>query len=227
VKSAGRVFVGVAVVATTAVGVVLGTAGQAAARICVDPSTGDVASCPTQSGAVIPPPRTAPPQSVTDNANWTLQWMVFAAAILAGLAIVGVAADVIARRRWSRPPLEAALASSDPAELPRAAGMLGDRFAEQSRAGAAAHAYRAAIDVGHEYWTPIAQVALANLLNEQGERTEAQILLEAAIASGHPRAAAAAQTSLHHLASGSYTTAVASTHFETRQSREAAASAHR
>lgn len=150
-KPAGRVLFGVAAVATTVLGVVLGTAGEAVAQICVDPSTGYVVSCPTRSGYTIRSQDTEPPQSVSDNSDWTLRWMLFAAAVLAGLAIVGVVADVLVRRRWRQPPLEAALASSDPDEVPRAAGLLGDLFVQQSRTGAAEHAYRAAIDVDHPY----------------------------------------------------------------------------
>jgi hypothetical protein len=86
--------------------------------------------------------------------------------------------------------------------MSRAAGLLGDRFAKQSRAGAAEHAYRAAIDVGHEYWSPIAQVALARFLSELGDRKEAQALLKAVIASGHPRAVPVAQAGLSELLTG-------------------------
>jgi hypothetical protein len=138
----------------------------------------------------------APVQTVTDNSDRTLQWVLFAAAVLAGLAVVAVAADVLGRRRWRRPPLRAALESSLPDELPRAAGLLGDLFVQQHRATAAEHAYRAAIDGGDAYLSPIAQVALARLLDDRGERTEAQALLEAAVASGHPHAVRAAQASL-------------------------------
>ncbi len=191
-----------AAVATTAVGVVVGAAGQASARICLDPSTGTSAPCPTRSGHEYAPPDTAPTQSVTDNTGWTLQWMALAAAVLAGLAIVAVLADLLGRRRWRQPPLEAALASSDPDELPRAAGLIGDRFAQHRHTHAAEHAYRAAIDADHEYWTPIAQIALANLLSNRGEHIEAQALLEAVAASDHPRALQAARSSLDELSTG-------------------------
>jgi hypothetical protein len=86
--------------------------------------------------------------------------VLLAAAVFAALAIVAAVADLLTRRRWRQSPLETALASSDPGELPRAAGLLGDLFAQQDRGGAAEYAYRAAIDVGDEYWSPIAQVAL-------------------------------------------------------------------
>jgi Tfp pilus assembly protein PilF len=76
-------------------------------------------------------------------------------------------------------------------------------FVQQSQVGAAEHAYRAAIHVDDAYWSPIAQVALADLLSDRGERTEARALLEAAIASGHPRTASVAQAALGELSSGS------------------------
>jgi tetratricopeptide (TPR) repeat protein len=147
-------------------------------------------------------PIPAPAQSVTDNSDRTLQWVLFAAAVVAGLAVVAIVADVFGRRRWRRPPLKAALESSLPDELPRAAGLLGDLFVQQHRIAAAEHAYRAAIDGGDAYLSPIAQVALAQLLSDRGERTEAQALLEAAIASGHARAVPAAQAGLSQLSIG-------------------------
>src|SRR5262245_8955608 len=51
-------------------------------------------------------PIPAPVQSVTDNSDRTLQWVLFAAAVAAGLAVVAVVADVLGRRRWRQPPLE-------------------------------------------------------------------------------------------------------------------------
>jgi predicted negative regulator of RcsB-dependent stress response len=98
-----------------------------------------------------------------------------------------------------QPPLDSALISTDPDELPRAAGLLGDLFVQQNRVDAAEHAYRAAIDVGDEYWSPIAQVALAQLLSDRGGREEARTLLEAVVASGHPRTASVAQAALSDL----------------------------
>jgi hypothetical protein len=177
-------------------------AGQATARICVDPSDAGFVPCPTTSGHQYAPPATAPAQPVTDSADWTLHWVFLAAAVLAGLTIVAAVSDVLGRRRWRRPPLEAALASSDPDELPRAAGLLGDRFAQQRHPTAAEHACRAAIDGDHEYWTPIVQVALADLLRDRGEHPEAQTLLEVVIASGHPQAVQAARSRLDELATG-------------------------
>lgn len=177
-------------------------AGRPSAWICLDPSDGSSVPCPARSGHDYAPPGTAPTQSVTDNSDWTMEWMVLTAAILTGLAIVGVVADLLGRRRWHRPPLEAALASSDPDELPRAAGLLGDRFAEQSRADAAEHAYRAAIDADHECWSPRAQIALAQLLTDRGDLDQAQRLLEDAIAAGDARTVPLAQTSLHKLVTG-------------------------
>lgn len=131
----------------------------------------------------------------------SLEYAQIALGGLAGATIAAAAARTLVRRR-RQPRLEAALASNDPDELPRAAGLLGDRFAQQDRASAAEHAYRAAIDVGDPYWSPIAQVALADLLSDRGELAEAQALLEAAIVSGHPRAVPAAQTSLVELRTG-------------------------
>lgn len=200
-----HLFVRLAVLATSVVGLVLVTAGQATARICIDPSDGSTVPCPTTSSRYDGP--TAPPaRPVIDNSDWTLQWVLLAAAVLSALTIVAVVADVLSRRRWRQPPLETALASTD---LPRAAGLLGDLFVQQSQAGAAAHAFRAAIDAGDQYWSPIAQVALAQLLSDRGHRAEAQDLLEAAINSGHPRAVPAAQTSLDQLSTGNSHTAAA------------------
>lgn len=108
----------------------------------------------------------------------------------------------LAERRRRQPPLEAALASGDPDDIPRAAGLLGDLFVKQSQSGAAEHAYRAAIDADHPYWTPVAQVALAQLLSDRGDGDEARALLEDAIASGHPRTASLAQASLTELSTG-------------------------
>ena len=150
-------------------------------------------------------PTPVPAQSVTDNSDRTLQWVLFAAAVFGGLAILAVVADVLGRRRWSHPPLETALASTGPDELPRAAGLLGDLFAQQDRPGAAEHAYRAAIDLDDAYWSPIAQVALADLLSDRGEHHQAKTLLETVIASGHPRSVPAAQARLGQLTTGDAT----------------------
>lgn len=190
-----------AVLATAVPGIMVAIGGPASARTCVNPQTGSLWSCPRSDngyGGSIP----APVEQVSDNSDRTLQWVVFAAAVFSALAIVAVVADLLTRRRWRQPPLETALASSEDDELPRAAGLLGDRFAQQDRTGAAEHAYRAAIDVGDDYWSPIAQVALADLLRDRGKRAEAQELLEAALGSGHPRAVPAAQSSLVQLRNG-------------------------
>jgi tetratricopeptide (TPR) repeat protein len=184
-------FIRLAVLATTVVGLVLVTTERATAQH----PRGHTGGAPG-SGYEIPPPVEP---NVTDNSDWTLQWVLLAAAVLGALAVVAIVTEALSRRRWRQPPLETALESSEPDELPRAAGLLGNLLAQQSHTVAAEHAYRAAIDIGDDYWSPIAQVALADLLSEQGQRTEAQTLLEAAIASGHPRAVAAAQTSLHQL----------------------------
>jgi hypothetical protein len=180
------------VLATAVVGLVLFTAGRATA---VYPHSG-TGSAP---GSVYQPPIPAPVQPVADSSDRTFQWVLFAAAVLGALAIVAVVADVLVRRRWRRPPLETALESSDPDELPRAAGLLGDRLVQQRHTDAAEHAYRAAIDVDDAYWSPIAQVALAGLLSDRGEHAEAQALLEAAIASGQPRAVEVALASLDRI----------------------------
>jgi hypothetical protein len=144
----------------------------------------------------------APTQSITDNSDRTLQWVLFAAAAFSGLAALAVVGDLLARRRWRQPPLESALAATGPDELPRAAGLLGDLFARQDCDKAAEHAYQAAIDLDDAYWSPIAQVALADLLSYRGEHQQAQTLLEAAIASGHPRTVPAAQARLDQLSTG-------------------------
>jgi hypothetical protein len=105
----------------------------------------------------------------------------------------------LAGRRRRQPPLEAALTSGDPDDIPRTAGLLGDLFVQQGQTGAAEHAYRAAIDTDHPYWSSVAQVALAQLLGDRGHGEEAKTLLEDAIASGHPRTASVAQASLSEL----------------------------
>ena len=197
-----HLFVRLAVLATTVVGLVLVTSGQATARTCVVPSDASLTPCPIRSGDRYAGSSVMPVQQASDNSDRTLHWVLFAAAVLGALAIVAVVADLLARRRWRQPSLEAALAASDPEQLPRAAGLLGERFIEQDRTDAATHAFRAAIDADDQDWSPIAQVALADLLGERGDRTEAQDLLEAAIASGHPRAVPAAQASLDQLWTG-------------------------
>jgi hypothetical protein len=220
-------FTRLAVLATTVLVLVLATAGLATARTCVDPSEASLVPCPTRFGRGYDGPSTTSVQQVTSNSDRTLQWVLFAAAIVGALAIVAVAADVLGRRRWRRPPLDEALESTDPDELPRAAGLLGDLFARQSHPGAAEHAYRAAIDVDDQYWSPIAQVALADLLSDRGERAEAQALLEAAIASGHARAVPAAQTSLSHLWTGASHTQTVGTLPKSYETLEDAKSARR
>ena len=197
----GQLSIRLAMLATAVVGLGLGTTGRATAATCVVPSDAKVVPCPTRLGAGWDASTTAPVQQVTDNSDRTLQWVLFAAAVLGALAILAVASDVLARRRWRQPPLEAALASG-PEELPRVAGLLGERFAQQDRTDAAEHAYRAAIDAGDEHWSPVAQVALADLLSNRGERSEAKSLLESAITSGHPRAVPAAQAGLDQLRTG-------------------------
>lgn len=121
---------------------------------------------------------------------------------LGGVAIAAAVAGTLRGRRRRPTVLEAALAAGEPDEMSRAAGLLGDRLVEHSRADAAAHAYRAAVDLGHEYWSPIAQVALARLLSDQGDRIQARKLMEAVVASGHPRAVPVAEAGLGELAFG-------------------------
>jgi len=196
-----HLFTRLAAVGAGVVGLLLITAGQATARICVYPQTRNTWPCP-RSGDGYDSSSTIPVQQVTSDSDRTMQWVLLAAAVLSALAIVAVVADVLVRRRWRQPPLETALAGSDADDLPRAAGLLGDRFVQQGRADAAEHAYRAAVDAGDEYWSPIAQVALAEILSDRGKHTEAQALLEAAIASGHPRTVTLAQAALGELSSG-------------------------
>jgi hypothetical protein len=205
-----------AVLATTIVGMVLVAAGQSAAMI-PPPDPGGSSS----DGGRIP----TPAQPVTDNSDWTLQWVLFAGAVVGALAIVAVVSGALGRRRWPRPPLEAALGGPD--ELPRAAGLLGDLFVQHNRAGAAEHAYRAAIDVGDEYWSPIAQVALAQLMRDRGHREEAQALLETAIASGNPRTASVAQTALSELSTGRATHPAIGRPLEDYETLSGPAAAHR
>jgi hypothetical protein len=142
----------------------------------------------------------------------TLEYTQIVLGGLLGVTIAATVAGMRYERRRRKPPLEAALATAAPDELPRAAGLLGDLFAKQSRARAAEHAYRAAIDVGDQYWLPIAQATLADLLSGQGRCAEAQVLLEAAITSGHPRAAPAAQASLTELLNSRNHTEASGTH---------------
>lgn len=195
-----HLFSRLAVAGTSVVGLLLITAGQATARVCVA-QTRSPRLCP-RSGDGYDGFSATPVQQVTSNSDRALQWVLFAAAVFSALAIVAVVADVLVRRRWRQPPLYLALAASDPDELPRAAGLLGDRFVQQGRADAAEHAYRAAVDAGDEYWSPIAQVALAEILSSRGKHVEAQALLEAAIASGQSRTASLAQTALSELSTG-------------------------
>ena len=206
---ASHLFLRLTVPATTVVGLVVGTAVRATAQH----PRGHTGDAPGSGYEVLIPPPAEP--NVTGNSDRTLQWVLLAAAVLAALAIVAIVTEVVGRRRWRQPPLETALESSEPDELPRAAGLLGNLFAQQSHTVAAEHAYRAAIGVGDEYWSPIAQVALADLLSDRGERTEAQTLLVAAIASGHPKAVPAAQTSLHQLWSGPDTASRPANAYET------------
>jgi|GEM_PF-2595732 predicted negative regulator of RcsB-dependent stress response len=198
----GQLSIRLAMLATAVVGLGLGTTGRATAATCVVPSNANRVPCPTKLGARWDGATMAPAQQMTDNSDRTLQWVLLAAAVLGALAILAVASDVLARRRWRQPPLETALATSDPEELPRVAGLLGERFAQQDRTDAAEHAYRAAIGAGDERWSPVAQVALADLLSDRGERSEAKTLLESAITSGHPRAVPAAQAGLDQLRTG-------------------------
>jgi hypothetical protein len=213
-----HLFIRLAVLATTVGGLVLVAAGPAAAMI----PPPDPAGSSSDDGRSL-----APVQPVTDHSNWTLQWLLLAAAVFGALAVVAVVAGALGQRRWRRPPLEAALASTDPDELPRAAGLLGDRFVQQNRAGAAEHAYRAAIEVEDQYWSPIARVALAQLLSDQGHRIEAQALLETAIASGNPRTSAAAQAALHELSTGHAAPAVIGRSLIAYETLSDPASAHR
>lgn len=121
---------------------------------------------------------------------------------LGGMMIAAIVAGTLRGRRRRQPALEAALAAGGADEMSRAAGLLGDRLVQHSRTDAAAYVYRAAVDLDHEYWSPIAQVALANLLTAYGDRKEAQALMEAVVASGHPRAVPLAQAGLLQLMTG-------------------------
>jgi hypothetical protein len=193
-------FIRLAVLGTAVVGLVFVTPGRATAQHAYPSSA---------PGSGYGPPIPAPVQPIAENSDRSFDWLLFAAAVLGALALVAVVADVLGRRRWRQPRLETALASTDARELPRAAGLLGDRLVRQRHTDAAEHAYRAAIVAGDAYWSPIAQVALADLLSDRGERAEAQALLEATIASGHPRAVEAARTSLDQLQSRKSQTTVA------------------
>ncbi len=150
---------------------------------------------PTPAGS----PSTIEPSTIEPSPDYT----EIALGGVGGVAIAAAAAGTLRGRRRRQPVLEAALAAGGPDEMSRAAGLLGDRLVEHSRADAAVHAYRAAVDLGHEYWSPIAQVALARLLSEQGDRTQARELMEAVVASGHPRAVPVAEAGLGELASRS------------------------
>lgn len=154
------------------------------------------AESPRRAGSrVAAAPSLEPNRSTEDD---FFDYVQMALGGLAGLAIAAAAGPLVGRR-LRRPSLEAALGSGDAGDAPRAAGLLGDLFVRQSHARAAEHAYRAAIDVDHPYWSPVAQVALAQLLTDRGDREGAQTLLEAVIASGHPRTAPMAQASLDNL----------------------------
>jgi hypothetical protein len=166
---------------------------------------------PRPTGSPLPVPRPAIERSSSRiEGSWD-----YAQIALGGLAGVVVAAVVVAalnERRRRRPLLEAALATGGPGETSRAAGLLGDSLVRQRQAGAAEHAYRAAIEVGHEYWTPIAQLALARLLSDRGDFEEALVLRRAVVASGHYRAVPVAQAGLGELSTDAdYREAVEST----------------
>lgn len=219
-----HLFVRLAMLVTAAVGLVIAATGNATAATCVVPWDANRIPCPAGPADGYAGSPAMPVQRVVDNSDQTLQWILFAAAVLAALAILAVVTDVLARRRWSQPQLDTAIAASGPDELPRAAGLLGDCFVQQDRSDAAEHAYRAAVDADDQHWSPIAQVALADLLRNRGERSEAQSLLEAAITSGHPRAVPAAQASLDQLRTGN---AAAKTPLQGYETLEDAASASR
>src|SRR5262245_40874858 len=68
-----------AVLAITVVGVVLVTSGRATARICVDPTDAGPVPCPPTSSTGYGS-STTPVQPITDNSDWTQQWMLLAAA---------------------------------------------------------------------------------------------------------------------------------------------------
>ena len=147
-------------------------------------------------------PRTQSPAGSSSTIDRPPEYVQIALGGLGGLTIAAAVGWTLRGRRRRQPVLEAALAAGGPDEMSRAAGLLGDRLVQHRRNDAAAHAYRAAVDVGHEYWSPIAQVALARLLCDQGDREEAQALLEAVIDSGHPRAVPVAQSGLVRLMTG-------------------------
>jgi len=146
-------------------------------------------------------PSTPSPAGSSSTIDRPPEYVQIALGGLGGVTIAAAGWTLRGRRR-RQPLLEAALASGGSDELSRAAGLLGDRLVQHGRTDAAAHAYRAAVDVGDEYWSPIAQVALARLLCDQGDREEAQALLEAVTDSGHPRAVPAAQSGLVRLMTG-------------------------
>ena len=94
-----RPFTRLAVLATTVLGLVLATASQATAQICVDPSNARPRPCPTTSDRVYHGSSTTPIRQVTDNSTSTLQWVLLAAAVLAAIAIAAVLMRLVQRHR--------------------------------------------------------------------------------------------------------------------------------
>lgn len=148
-------------------------------------------------------PRSPSPAGNSSPIDQSPEYAQIALGGLAGMTIAAAVAGTLRGRRRRRPVQEAALAAGGPDEMSRAAGLIGDRLVLHRRTDAAAHAYRAAVDVGHEYWSPIAQVALARLLSDQGDHKQAQVLMQAVVTSGHPRAVPVAQAGLLQLMTSS------------------------
>src|SRR5262245_33444196 len=85
-----RPFARLALLATTVLGILLVTAGQAAAMYPPDPGGG---------GRVYEAPSPAQIQPVTDNSVSVQQWVLFTAAVLGALAIGAALMHLTQRRR--------------------------------------------------------------------------------------------------------------------------------
>ncbi|MFE3644029.1 tetratricopeptide repeat protein, partial [Streptomyces sp. NPDC059169] len=86
--------------------------------------------------------------------------------------------------------LSEAAGSGQGDQAPRAADLLGDLLVREGLVEEAERAYRAAIDSGHELWSPVARIDLAMLLAQGEEGTaRARVLLSEAADCGHPQQA--------------------------------------